>query len=991
MGWTRSVFINKYSFHVRLLKGKNNIGKLVMEKRNLFLLKIAMFSFLLLSFCNESNSQWGAQQLFSNTSQSLNSISHFNSQVLVAVGSNGAIARTSDAGESWTTTYFKQNVEFTGISCLHSGRAWAVGTSGIIVTSTDFGANWIEQKSGIATQLNSVYAFSDSNAIAVGVNGKIIITSDGGQTWNLQNTIISGTIRTVHFSDSSFGCLAGGDFDNSGFIYKTTDGGTTWSSVFSGWTLFTAIQVVSHSTIKAVGISGMMYSSSDGGGTWNSVFTETGHWLYTLHFFNDNNGFIVGGNVNEAFASYTSDGLSWSPVTFNSSQWLYGCAFPDSNSGYLTGYAGQIYRLKRDRITITSPKGGEDWEIGSSHNILWKSTDVINVKLEYSTNEGANWILIADSIPSSSNSYLWSVPKILSNRCKVKVSSCEDSSIYKISHGTFKIIGPVISVNYNTPSVWYDTDFDGKESKALEPIISISSGSIASYTWSLNGKVVGVTKNILPEIPTGTWSLVLNMTTSDGIIIRDSLRISVLGAVIKTNGSIESAISQLNENTFFATTTGGSVYEFDSSGIVAWTIQTGGPIQSTVCVSNQENIYVGSNDARLYSFNYQGLPRWDKAIGGTIISSPSVSDSIIYLGISTGRFFALNESGNFKWSVQTGGAINSSASISESGIIYVGSDDANLYAISPSGSVLWKFKATSAIKTSPALGLDSSIVFGSDDGAVYKIDINGNLIWKFQTNRQVKSSPTIGADGIIYFGSGDGTLYSISKTGEKLWEFFTGFPILGATAVNSEGSIYFANMAGTIFALDQNGNQEWILQTDSPISSPILITNSNKIMIGSYFGNVYMMKIPSKSILARSNSRNNLTKRNLEPNIYEWGTFKGNNQRTGSRKITTTSVRNRTDEIPEKFELEQNFPNPFNPTTVIRYTLPFESNVKLVIYNLLGEVVKELVNGMVATGYEEISFDASNLSSGIYIYTLHATSLDGKENYQNVRKMLLLK
>ncbi|MDP3684504.1 MAG: T9SS type A sorting domain-containing protein, partial [Ignavibacteria bacterium] len=94
---------------------------------------------------------------------------------------------------------------------------------------------------------------------------------------------------------------------------------------------------------------------------------------------------------------------------------------------------------------------------------------------------------------------------------------------------------------------------------------------------------------------------------------------------------------------------------------------------------------------------------------------------------------------------------------------------------------------------------------------------------------------------------------------------------------------------------------------------------------------------------------------------------------------------------PTAFVLEQNYPNPFNPSTVIRYTLPFESNVKLIVYNLIGEVVKELVSETVSAGYQEVSFDAGKLSSGIYFYTLHATSLDGKQNYQSVKKMLLLK
>lgn len=96
-------------------------------------------------------------------------------------------------------------------------------------------------------------------------------------------------------------------------------------------------------------------------------------------------------------------------------------------------------------------------------------------------------------------------------------------------------------------------------------------------------------------------------------------------------------------------------------------------------------------------------------------------------------------------------------------------------------------------------------------------------------------------------------------------------------------------------------------------------------------------------------------------------------------------------DTPTAFLLEQNYPNPFNPSTVIRYALPFESNVKLIVYNFIGEVVKELVSETVSAGYQEVSFGADKLSSGIYFYTLHAASLDGKQNYQSVKKMLLLK
>jgi len=78
------------------------------------------------------------------------------------------------------------------------------------------------------------------------------------------------------------------------------------------------------------------------------------------------------------------------------------------------------------------------------------------------------------------------------------------------------------------------------------------------------------------------------------------------------------------------------------------------------------------------------------------------------------------------------------------------------------------------------------------------------------------------------------------------------------------------------------------------------------------------------------------------------------------------------------FRLEQNYPNPFNPSTVIRFDVPGgkgslpASNVKLVVYNLLGREVAVLVNERKAAGTYEVKFDAQGLSSGVYFYRLEA-------------------
>jgi hypothetical protein len=93
-------------------------------------------------------------------------------------------------------------------------------------------------------------------------------------------------------------------------------------------------------------------------------------------------------------------------------------------------------------------------------------------------------------------------------------------------------------------------------------------------------------------------------------------------------------------------------------------------------------------------------------------------------------------------------------------------------------------------------------------------------------------------------------------------------------------------------------------------------------------------------------------------------------------------------EVPLKYNLDQNYPNPFNPTTTISFTLPQDGFVTLKVYNLLGQEIATLVNREeMSEGLNEVDFDASTLSSGVYFYRLIVN--DGK--FQEVKKMMLLK
>ena len=93
--------------------------------------------------------------------------------------------------------------------------------------------------------------------------------------------------------------------------------------------------------------------------------------------------------------------------------------------------------------------------------------------------------------------------------------------------------------------------------------------------------------------------------------------------------------------------------------------------------------------------------------------------------------------------------------------------------------------------------------------------------------------------------------------------------------------------------------------------------------------------------------------------------------------------------IPLAFNLFQNYPNPFNPSTTIKYSLAKESQVKLILYDILGRKVKDLFTGRQNAGLHEIILNASNLSSGVYFYTIEAGYING--SYKNTKKIVLLK
>jgi photosystem II stability/assembly factor-like uncharacterized protein len=233
---------------------------------------------------------------------------------------------------------------------------------------------------------------------------------------------------------------------------------------------------------------------------------------------------------------------------------------------------------------------------------------------------------------------------------------------------------------------------------------------------------------------------------------------------------------------------------------------------------------------------------------------------------------------------------------------------------------------------------------------------------------------------------------------------------------NVEGLAMPANSQDTVYCVTSvvsdgkghlyktiNGGNEWF-RIDSVVSmldtavniTSIAIDNEKpyRIFIGlddggiplsqySTNGGLYLTEDDGKSWIKIYNGRVDLIKLNYnEPRYIYFGTKFGLMR---MRDSIVVDVQYEQDNIPSDYNLSQNFPNPFNPATTIKYQIPQNGFVTLKAYNILGKEIVTIVNEYRTTGKYEVNWNAANLPSGVYIYTLRVNG------YTNSKKMLLLK
>lgn len=295
------------------------------------------------------------------SSLDITSIHFINATTGFGFGSGSVYIKSTDAGQSWQ--------EFTiGVGSINqyfdadmtaNGNLHAVGTYGAMIRSTNSGTSFVSQPFVTEHSITDIEFLNVSTGYAVAGfgDGDILKTTDAGETWVSQVSTYTLPLYGIAFTSPETGYLAG-----SINIKKTTNGGTNWVDVYTSNQneIFGDIFFTNINTGYAVGSYGRLLKTTNAGTSWNSsTIPNAGTFLNSIFFVNDNTGYAVGG---ESKSLKTTDaGATWEVMNITSGFLnLNNIYFNDINTGYASHGTG-IFKTTNGGTTwfqLSTPSGG---------------------------------------------------------------------------------------------------------------------------------------------------------------------------------------------------------------------------------------------------------------------------------------------------------------------------------------------------------------------------------------------------------------------------------------------------------------------------------------------------------------------------------------------------------------------------------------------------------------------------------------------------------
>ena len=715
-----------------------------------------------------------------------------------------------------------------------------------------------------------------------------------------------------------------------------------------------AVNTVNGDLLAATSARGL-WRSTDGGITWSETNLDLG---YVHDVVVDANGHIyvgVEGPVQQIGVGIlgtdvlksTDDGVTWTNIN----------AFPDATHTYallltathlFAGTATGVYRSADDGTTwekltfpgIAASESFESLAINSGGD-LYAGTRVSGVYK--STDNGDNWAVTGLASGFIASLEMNSSDHVFATQLEGKVHRSTDGGTNWTEFDDTDGLPDATNVDFN------DLAINGDDDLFLATTAGLYSSFDDGATWALTG-----------GLDEPFYSMRFNNT-------------------ITAENGVDGDILAGGNRSMYRSSDGGLNFGATNDGLLYKYIYD-------MVVDSNDKLYVGTLGHGVYRSDDGGNAFIEKNNGLTnehVFSVTVDEDDFVYAATWEDGVFKSQDNGD-TWFQQSNGLAGDAL---YTWALAFDEPNTNLYL----GTAVGMYRSTDGGANWADRGLDNKFVrsihvtehggvwagtlgefawFSADGGASWT-QVNGGLISNYIFDFAEDTD-----DDLVYAATSFGVYKIASDASGATWTDVSagmGNTFVNAIHVNPNNGRVIAGTNNGVYVSDDQG-ANWTL-AGTPFTTTIVYSLAqvgNRIFAGT-LGTAGVQGKGEESVETQVVS--SLLTADDQGETWEMSTFDG-----------TTSIEEGSNTIPEGFALDQNYPNPFNPVTTISFDLPQASDVQIRVFNVLGQEVALLVNRPFRAGTQhQVTFDASMLPSGVYLYSIEAAG------FKATRTMVLLK
>ncbi len=832
----------------------------------------------------------------------------------------------------------------------------------------------------------------------------ILTFSVQAQNWEMLNTGTTSRIYDMSFpagqNNIGYAATGSGLYSGVGTIIKTEDGGDTWTQVYpvSGTAdILRSIFFTSVDTGYAGGLNDTFMKTTDGGETWTNItISSVGDIFHTIDFIDADNGITVANPVGTASSIIyvTADaGATWTVAT-GLTQGVYDITY--SSADIVVAVGAQNQSISR------STDGGLSWTLVNTG-----FPTMILLGVDFAGDYGVAVGSHGDTYISNDAGANWNVTMLQQsgNYEGIHVFNADSTyfggmyeEIYKTTDG-----GTTWEIEYDGPEEnhFYDIEFTGNGTG----FAGLSNGNILRKTVQILDPPVNL---FVSDSGYATWDTPSNMRDLLGYnVYLDGVFIAYTADLFYDydDGTLIDGQSYLAEVT--------AVYDEGESDPVdfLFTYQENNPY-------SEFGFLVDYNSGDMYKIDLAN-PTDEILIGNVMSFMTDIEfgpDNVLYgLPLMGTEFIQIDTTSAVYTQVGTSTPL---ADHMWTGLAY-DVTTSTMYAVSiGNDSAFYSIDVTTGEATliGTTLTIDSVADIAFDaDGQMYAHNLQDEIYLIDKTNG---TATLLGETGFQATGPWHGMDYSFDNDTMYLSTYNgINFEVFLGTVDLTNGNTTFAGeinhlTGGFAITHPEGGIPAIAVFPTSVVFDSTAVGSSSDVELTVYntgnadlevseitiSTNIFSIDISSFTVAPADSQIVLVTFTPIEPIAYSDSLIILNNDPEMEALIIQMSGTGYNpagiesgDMLPDKLELFNNFPNPFNPETTISYQLPENSKVELTVYNLKGQKVKQLVSEQFSAGHHSVVWDGKDendksVASGVYFYRLNVN-----KKTEKVKKMLLLK